>query len=214
MANANPQGVGRVVKILREPGRTHGFAAAGQLRRVEPLRLAAPATNPLTLSGQPFSRPELAPQAVEKPQNAPGNGAPGSRSRETSLPQAQASACAATQSSRPQMAPQATEKPQFAPGNGALLFASAGDEPARSRVLFAELPAMIGIESKNRVSLAKVAENGAQALVIVARTADSTRRPAPCRPGRGRPENGARAAVAAAPNWDGGPFPPVTRSQP
>ena len=76
MAKANLQRVGRVVKILREPGRAHEFAAAGHSHRAGPLHLAAPATNPLALPAPPFVRPQMAPQAIEKPEFAPGNGAP------------------------------------------------------------------------------------------------------------------------------------------
>ena len=97
MAKANLPGVGRVVKILRERDRILGFAAAGRSHTAGPLRLAAPAQNPLALPAPPFVRPQMAPQALEKAQNAPGNGAPVSRSRVTNLPQAQAFACGATQ---------------------------------------------------------------------------------------------------------------------
>ncbi|MGO8842843.1 MAG: hypothetical protein ACLQF1_17440, partial [Methyloceanibacter sp.] len=73
---ANLQGLDRVVKILREPGRAHRFAAAGRSQRAETLRRAAPAINPLALPPPPFVRPRMAPQAIEKAQNAPANGAP------------------------------------------------------------------------------------------------------------------------------------------
>ncbi len=84
MANANLQGVDCVAKILREPGRTHGFAAAGQSQWAGTLRLAAPATNPLALPAPPFVRPEVAPQAIEKPRFAPENWRPPGRALQCS----------------------------------------------------------------------------------------------------------------------------------
>ena len=46
------------------------------LHRAGPLRLAAPAQNPLALPAPPFAGSQMAPQAIEKPRFAPGNGAP------------------------------------------------------------------------------------------------------------------------------------------
>ncbi len=76
MAKANLQGLDRVVKIVCERDRGHRFAAAGQSHRAGRLRRAAPAINPLALPAPPFVRPQMAPQAIEKPRFAEGNGAP------------------------------------------------------------------------------------------------------------------------------------------
>jgi hypothetical protein len=60
MSRANLQAVDRVVKIVRELDRYHGFVAAEAARRPETPRLAAPARIPL---------------ALEAPAGSPGNGA-------------------------------------------------------------------------------------------------------------------------------------------
>jgi CelD/BcsL family acetyltransferase involved in cellulose biosynthesis len=49
MSNANLQAVDRVVKIVRELDRYHGFAAVGYAPRPEAQRLAMPAHLPLAL---------------------------------------------------------------------------------------------------------------------------------------------------------------------
>jgi hypothetical protein len=220
MANANLRGVDRVVKILREPGRTHGFAAAGRSQEAGPLRLAAPAINPLARPAPPFVRPQMAPQAIENAQNAPGNGAAlrplagegGAKRRMRAFPSP------STLTSRPETGKwrgtrlkSLDSRPKMAP-------ARAGDEPARSPGRFRRIDRNIRHwESRHNtlvLYLAKVAENGAQGLVIVQRTADSAGRPAPGRPGRAARKMAPLAGADPAPNRDGGPFPPVTRSQP
>jgi hypothetical protein len=60
MSRANLQAVDRVVKIVRELDRYHGFVAAEPARRPGTPRLAAPAHIPL---------------ALEAPAGSPGNGA-------------------------------------------------------------------------------------------------------------------------------------------
>ena len=83
------------------------------------LSLAAPAQNPLALSAPPFGRPEMPPQALEKPRFAPGNGAPFLAPAETSLLQAGRSRSPLTR--QPEMLSQAIENAQNAPGNGMAL---------------------------------------------------------------------------------------------
>jgi hypothetical protein len=74
MSGANLQAVDRVVKIVRELDRYHGFVAAGRAARPDASRLAAPAAIALALEA-PTAGLEMAPQAVENPRFAPGNGA-------------------------------------------------------------------------------------------------------------------------------------------
>src|SRR5208283_4928877 len=84
------------------------------------------------LRGRPAVRPEMAPQVVEKPRFAPGNGAARVALAREEPVASRAFAFAAPPIVRPESAPQAIEKPRFAPGNGAPLIARAGDEPAPS----------------------------------------------------------------------------------
>ena len=65
-SGANFEAVDRVVKIVRELDRYHGFAPRGEPTRApEFLRLAAPAQTPLALEGSIPSDSEMAPQAIE-----------------------------------------------------------------------------------------------------------------------------------------------------
>jgi hypothetical protein len=65
----------------RCPGRTLSRLKASS-------RCVAPVINPARLPAPPFVRPDMAPQAIENPRFAPGNGGPLSRRRETNLPPA------------------------------------------------------------------------------------------------------------------------------
>ncbi len=75
MTRANFRAVDRVARIGGEIDRSHGFAAAGRSHSAGTLRLGAPAKNLLALPAA-FVRPQMAPQAIEKPRFTPGNGAP------------------------------------------------------------------------------------------------------------------------------------------
>ena len=61
MTGANLKAVDRVVRIVRELDRYHGFCAAGS-RRPEPSRLEAPAEVTMTFGAAFVCRPEFAPQ--------------------------------------------------------------------------------------------------------------------------------------------------------
>jgi hypothetical protein len=87
MSGANLQAVDRVVKIVRELDRYHGFAGREIYARLEAARDVAQAR--LALEAPRTRRPEKAPQAIEKTQFTPGNGAPllnHGTSMETCLP--------------------------------------------------------------------------------------------------------------------------------
>ena len=65
-SGANFEAVDRVVRIVRELDRYHGFASHGAPPRApETLRLAAPSQTPLALEGAIPSDSEMAPQAIE-----------------------------------------------------------------------------------------------------------------------------------------------------
>jgi hypothetical protein len=65
----NFEAVDRVVRIVRELDRYHGFAAVPRPRKeVEPSRLPPPIERPLALEGPGPSDSLIAPQAVEKAQ--------------------------------------------------------------------------------------------------------------------------------------------------
>ena len=65
-SGANFEAVDRVVRIVRELDRYHGFSPiVGPPRAPEPLRLAARSGNPLALEGAIPSDSEMAPQAIE-----------------------------------------------------------------------------------------------------------------------------------------------------
>jgi hypothetical protein len=66
VTGTNFEAVDRVVRIVRELDRYHGFAPHGSPQRApEPLRLAVPSENPLRLEFPIASDSEMAPQAIE-----------------------------------------------------------------------------------------------------------------------------------------------------
>jgi hypothetical protein len=68
-AGTNFEAVDRVVKIVRELDRYHGFAAVPRPREdLEARRLPAPAERPLALEGPGPSDSQITPQAIEKAQ--------------------------------------------------------------------------------------------------------------------------------------------------
>jgi hypothetical protein len=74
MGGANLKAVDRVVRIVRELDRYHGFAPRAVPTRAEELRLAPPAQSPLALEAPRADDSEMAPQAVEKARIGLGNG--------------------------------------------------------------------------------------------------------------------------------------------
>ena len=89
-AGANFEAVDRVVRIVRELDRYHGFAAVPRPREEpEARRLPRPLESPLALEGPGPSDLQIAPQAVEKARfglaNAP---LPGARREKGVLPDA------------------------------------------------------------------------------------------------------------------------------
>jgi hypothetical protein len=67
VSGANFEAVDRVVRIVRELDRYHGFApCGGPTRAPETLRLAAPSQTPLALEGPIPNDSEMVPQAIEK----------------------------------------------------------------------------------------------------------------------------------------------------
>jgi hypothetical protein len=72
MSRANLQAVDRVVKIVRELDRYHGFVAA-ERRSPDAPRLEAP-ESPLALEAPLTNRLEMALQRLETTESAPGNG--------------------------------------------------------------------------------------------------------------------------------------------
>jgi DNA-binding CsgD family transcriptional regulator len=67
VAGANFEAVDRVVKIVRELDRYHGFGAVPRPREdLESRRLPPPVERPLALEGPRPSDSEMAPQAIEK----------------------------------------------------------------------------------------------------------------------------------------------------
>ena len=71
MTDRNLKAVDRVVRIVRELDRYHGFDAVGR-RRPEPSRLEAPVPGTLAFGAELVLRPELAPQDTEMIESAPG----------------------------------------------------------------------------------------------------------------------------------------------
>ena len=66
-SGANFEAIDRVVRIVRELDRYHGFAPyGGPPRAPETLRLAPPAQTPLSLEAPTLSDSEMAPQTIEK----------------------------------------------------------------------------------------------------------------------------------------------------
>jgi hypothetical protein len=81
MSGTNLKAIDRVVKIVRELDRYHGFVAA-ERRLSDASRLEAPAQRPLAFGAALFCRPEIAPQDLEEIESAPGNDAPSPALRE------------------------------------------------------------------------------------------------------------------------------------
>lgn len=71
MSGANLRAVDRVVKIVRELDRYHGFVAAERRSLPEAPRLQAPAQDPLALEAPRIGRLEMVPQTLEKIESAP-----------------------------------------------------------------------------------------------------------------------------------------------
>jgi hypothetical protein len=66
VAGTNFEAVDRVLRIVREFDRYHGFACCASPQPApEPLRLAAPSETPLALEGAVRSDSEMAPQTIE-----------------------------------------------------------------------------------------------------------------------------------------------------
>src|SRR5271165_6940926 len=74
MSGGNLQAVDRVVKIVRELDRYHGFVAAERRLAASEPRLEASAQTPLALATPPRACPEKTPQTAEMLQSAPGPG--------------------------------------------------------------------------------------------------------------------------------------------
>ncbi len=126
MSGANLRAVDRVVKIVRELDRYHGFSAS---RRRVPDAPRLEQEDRLALDARPTNRPETAPQAVEKAESAPGNGAALAASQDATAMRdevsasfletpAQEFALDAPPTDRPETAPQELEKAKSAAGNG------------------------------------------------------------------------------------------------
>src|SRR5271157_4820565 len=73
MSGGNLQAVDRVVRIVRELDRYHGFAAAEQHSTLDASRLEGPKQDRIALDPPPPIGPETAPQGLESAESAPGN---------------------------------------------------------------------------------------------------------------------------------------------
>ena len=130
MSGSNLQAVDRVVKIVRELDRYHGFVAAE--RWGLPVASEAPEEIPPWLEAHIAERirPQMAPQRLEKIESAPGNGmAPEAPDPQDMVqrrdgaasaldPAGQTPLAVETPPAGPEMAPQKLEKIESAPGNG------------------------------------------------------------------------------------------------
>ena len=76
MSGGNLKAVDRVVKIVRELDRYHGFVAAERRSSASEPRLEASTQSPLALAAPPRACPEKAPQTAEMLENAPAPGSP------------------------------------------------------------------------------------------------------------------------------------------
>ena len=76
MSVVNLEAVDRVVKIVRELDRYHGFAVAPEAATPRQARLAPPSSAPLALEAPRARMEQLAPQPIEIAQFASRNGAP------------------------------------------------------------------------------------------------------------------------------------------
>ena len=74
MSGGNLRAVDRVVKIVRELDRYHGFVAAERRSLPDASRLEAPPEGALALEAPLRDRLEMAPQEPEKIDSAPANG--------------------------------------------------------------------------------------------------------------------------------------------
>jgi len=72
MSGANLKAVDRVVRIVRELDRYHGFETSAPSAKPKPRRLAP--QRPLALAGPESGRTQMAPQAIEKSRFADANG--------------------------------------------------------------------------------------------------------------------------------------------
>ncbi len=130
MSGLNLQAVDRVVKIVRELDRYHGFAAAERRSLPDASCLEAPGQNPLALVALLANGSELAAQGLEKMGSAPGIDMPpqasnrddaGAGPAESSALRLEASEqipLAPAASLSPETAPQSPEKMEYAPGTG------------------------------------------------------------------------------------------------
>jgi hypothetical protein len=116
MSGANLQAVDRVVKIVRELDRYHGFAAAK--RRSHPDAPEAPEEIAPWLEAHiaTRSRPQMAPQRLEKIESAPGNGMAPDAPDPQDMVQWRGGAASVL---APHQTPRAVEAPAGQPGSGA-----------------------------------------------------------------------------------------------
>ena len=145
MKGLNLRAVDRVVKIVRELDRYHGFAAAERHSRPDASRLEAPPPDPLALLASLASGAEMALQRLDKVDFAPGNGTareiPDAEDAAPGLGEAfalrlEASeqdtfAVASSLDDRPEITPQRLDEIDSAPGNGAAAGASDPRDAAR-----------------------------------------------------------------------------------
>ncbi len=118
MSGGNLRAVDRVVKILRELDRYHGFVAV-ERRSLDAPRLEAPPEGALALGAPLRDRLEMAPQEPEKIKSAPASGmVPDSSDEATRLSPPAQGPTDAPLTDRAEMAPQEPEKAQSAPANG------------------------------------------------------------------------------------------------
>ncbi len=132
MSGLNLKAVDRVVRIVRELDRYHGFAAAERRSLPDACRLEAPAQRPLALLTLPDDSAEMAPQTLGNINSAPGNRMALEASGSSEAAAGHSEACtldlAASGQNRlplasepndgPRMAPQRLENIESAPGNG------------------------------------------------------------------------------------------------
>ena len=132
MANGNLDAVDRVVRLVKEMDRFHGFFPSRGADPISQVRLTQLTGASLALAAPVDEgcdgEPEKAPHSVEDAQNAEGNGAPFAwRSRESGPTKPRRTAAGPMESPlafealtiRPEMAPHSVENAQNAEGNGA-----------------------------------------------------------------------------------------------
>ena len=143
MSRGNLRAVDRVVKIVRELDRYHGFAAAERRASASQPRLEASAQSQLALAALRRPCPEMAPQTAEMLQSAPGSGSaedsPSQRDADPEPSKATPSRApidnevtAEAPPTCPQMAPEALEIRESAPERGAAPKGSDGDDGLES----------------------------------------------------------------------------------